>query len=101
MFKGFYKCAFHVGESPGRSVMYVGGGEMLGGNSAFAHIGTYQEADGEIVADVGIHRHNPDLSYISLLGADDGTVQITASPQATNGISTAARGRCPERRSAR
>ncbi|MDB5625742.1 MAG: hypothetical protein JWR73_1544 [Tardiphaga sp.] len=56
--------------------MYVGGGEMLGGNSAFAHIGHYDEIDGEIIADVGIHRHNPDLSYKSLLGADDATVQI-------------------------
>jgi hypothetical protein len=76
LFRGFYKCAFTVGDAPGRSVMYVADGVMLGGNSAFAHIGRYEERDGTIVADIGIQRHNPDLNFRSLLRADDGTVQV-------------------------
>jgi len=39
LFEGFYKVRFQLGEAVGRSVMYARGGKMLGGNSAFAHIG--------------------------------------------------------------
>ena len=38
--KGFYKVRFELNGAAGRSVMYMHGGRMLGGNSAFAHIGT-------------------------------------------------------------
>ena len=44
MFEGFYKVRFQLGDAVGRSVMYARDGKMLGGNSAFAHIGTYEEA---------------------------------------------------------
>ena len=46
MFGGFYTVRFQVNEAVGRSVMYAHAGRMLGGNSAFAHIGTYEERDG-------------------------------------------------------
>lgn len=76
MFNGFYKCEFTVNDAVGRSVMYVNGGRMLGGNSAFAHIGSYDEADGEIVSDITIQRHNSDPSYRSLLGDDDASIKV-------------------------
>ena len=34
LLEGFYKVRFQLGEAVGRSVMYVRGGRMLGGNSA-------------------------------------------------------------------
>ena len=43
MFEGFYKVRFQLNDAVGRSVMYVRDGKMLGGNSAFAHIGTYRK----------------------------------------------------------
>ena len=43
MFEGFYKVRFQLGDAVGRSVMHAGNGKMLGGNSAFAHIGTYEK----------------------------------------------------------
>lgn len=48
LFEGFYKVRFELGGAVGRSVMYVGDGKMLGGNSAFAHIGTYEKAGDEV-----------------------------------------------------
>ena len=74
MFGGFYKVRFQVNEAVGRSVMYAHAGQMLGGNSAFAHIGTYQEADGEIIIEVKTVRHNPDPNYPAMAGTDDATL---------------------------
>jgi hypothetical protein len=74
VFGGFYTVRFQVNESVGRSVMYAHGGRMLGGNSAFAHIGTYQEADGEIMIEIKTVRHNPDPNYPAMAGNDDATL---------------------------
>ena len=56
MFEGLYKCEYRVDDAVGRSVMYVHNGSMLGGNSAFAHIGTYQTSNGEILAEIESRR---------------------------------------------
>ena len=48
LFGGFYTVRFQLGEAVGRSVMYACAGKMLGGNSAFAHIGTYEDLGGEV-----------------------------------------------------
>lgn len=74
MFGGFYTVRFQLGDAIGRSVMYVGGGKLLGGNSAFAHIGTYEAEDQEIVIEVSTVRHNPDPNYKAMAGTDDATL---------------------------
>jgi hypothetical protein len=74
LFEGFYKVRFQLGQSVGRSVMYVRGGRMLGGNSAFAHIGTYQETGDRIDIEVTTVRHNPDPNYRAMAGTDDATL---------------------------
>ena len=75
MFEGFYKVRFQLNAAVGRSVMYVRGGKMLGGNSAFAHIGTYQkEADGTVAIEIQTVRHNPDPAYRAMAGTDDATL---------------------------
>ncbi len=50
MFGGFYTVRFQVDDAVGRGVMYARAGKMLGGNSAFAHIGTYEESDDGVTA---------------------------------------------------
>ncbi|UZE50720.1 hypothetical protein [Rhodopseudomonas sp. P2A-2r] len=71
MFDGFYKCEYGVGDVFSRSVMYCADGKMLGGNSAFAHTGTYQErADGEVSAVITGKRHNFDPGIRTLYGSD-------------------------------
>ena len=72
MLEGFYKVRFQLNDAVGRSVMYVRDGKMLGGNSAFAHIGTYQqEADGAVAIEIKTVRHNPDPNYRAMAGTDD------------------------------
>jgi hypothetical protein len=74
LFEGFYKVRFQLGAAVGRSVMYVRDGKMLGGNSAFAHIGTYVK--GEDCVDIVIKtvRHNPDPNFPAMAGTDDATL---------------------------
>ncbi len=74
LFEGFYKVRFQLGEAVGRSVMYVADGKMLGGNSAFAHIGSYQESDDSIAIEIQTVRHNPDPNYRAMAGTDDATL---------------------------
>lgn len=77
MLEGFYKVRFQVDDAVGRSVMYAHGGHMLGGNSAFAHYGTYEETDGVVTSEITSHRHNDDPNYKSLLGQDIAKIDVT------------------------
>src|SRR5258707_13963930 len=54
--------------------MYVRDGRMLGGNSAFAHIGSYEKSDDDIGIEIKTVRHNPDPSYRAMAGTDDATL---------------------------
>jgi hypothetical protein len=81
LLEGFYKVRFLVNDAVGRSVMYAHGGSMLGGNSAFAHYGTYQEADGVVTSEITSHRHNDDPNYKSLLGSDISKIDVRGSAE--------------------
>jgi T3SS negative regulator,GrlR len=81
LFDGFYTVRFQLGEAVGRSVMYARDGKLLGGNSAFAHIGTYEELGGdEIAIVVNTVRHNPDPNYKAMAGTDDATLLARGRP---------------------
>jgi hypothetical protein len=71
LFDGLYKCEYRAGAVLNRSVMHVRGGRMLGGNSAFAHVGSYEEIDGVIVGRVVGQRHALNPEVRQLYGADD------------------------------
>ena len=79
MLEGFYKVRYQVDEAVGRSVMYAHAGTMLGGNSAFAHYGSFEEIDGVVTSVITSHRHNDDPNYKSLLGADISTIDVRGS----------------------
>src|SRR5947207_9522674 len=74
LLEGFYKVRFQLNDAVGRSVMYVRDGKMLGGNSAFAHIGSYEERGEEIDIEIKTVRHNPDPNYRAMAGTDDATL---------------------------
>ena len=80
MFEGFYKVRFQLDDAVGRSVMYARDGRMLGGNSAFAHIGTYQKSDDGIAIEINTVRHNPDPNYRAMAGTDDATLLARGRP---------------------
>src|ERR1700750_1860330 len=74
---GLYKVEYGVNDAFGRSVMCMHAGKLLGGNSAFAHLGTYQQqGDGEISAEIITARHNDDPSYKPLMGADVAAIKL-------------------------
>ncbi len=65
-----------------RGVIYVFDGKMMGGNSAFAFIGTYRESDdGEVSVDISTKRHNEDPNFAPLLKADTVTLALKGRPQ--------------------
>jgi len=74
VFEGFYKTRFQLGNAVGRSVMHVANGKLLGGNSAFAHIGTYEQTDAGVDIVIKTVRHNPDPNYRAMAGTDDATL---------------------------
>jgi hypothetical protein len=81
LLEGFYKVRFQLNDAVGRSVMYVRDGKMLGGNSAFAHIGTYRkETDGAVAIEIKTVRHNPDPNYRAMVGTDDATLLALGRP---------------------
>jgi len=80
LFGGFYTVRFQLGDAVGRSVMYARGGKMLGGNSAFAHIGTYQDLGDEIAIEIKTVRHNPDPNFPAMAGTDDATLLARGKP---------------------
>jgi hypothetical protein len=76
LFGGFYTVRFQLNDAVGRSVMHARAGRMLGGNSGFAHIGTYEDVGGgEVAAEVRTVRHNFDPAYAPLAGTDDATLR--------------------------
>src|SRR3954468_13403117 len=80
VFEGFYKTRFQLGDAVGRSVMHVGNGKMLGGNSAFAHIGTYERTETGVDIVIKTVRHNPDPNYRAMAGTDDATLLAKGWP---------------------
>jgi hypothetical protein len=74
---GLYKVEYGVNDAFGRSVMCMHAGKLLGGNSAFAHLGTYrEEGNGEIAAELITARHNDDPYYKPLMGADVAAIKV-------------------------
>jgi hypothetical protein len=67
---GLYKVEYGVNDAFGRSIMCMHKGKLLGGNSAFAHLGTYRPNGDEIAAELITERHNEDPHYKPLMGTD-------------------------------
>ena len=78
--EGLYKVEYEIDEGSGRSVLYVHGGRMLGGNTAFAHFGSYRDEDGEIVAEIRTRRHSKSPRYRSLVSSDEVTIRMRGRP---------------------
>lgn len=76
MLNGLYKVEYGINGAFGRSIMCMHDGKLLGGNSAFAHLGTYDVRDGAIEANVITERHNDDPNYKPLMGADVATIKV-------------------------
>jgi hypothetical protein len=78
---GLYKVEYGVNDAFGRSIMCMHEGKMLGGNSAFAHLGTYRRDGEEIAAEIVTERHNDDPHYRPLMGTDVAAISVRGRPQ--------------------
>lgn len=82
MLQGLYKVEMHTVNGSRRGVLYVYDGKMMGGNSAFAFIGTYQEsAGGEVLVEISTLRHNADASFQPLFKTDKITLSLKGRQQ--------------------
>jgi len=79
--EGLYKVEYVINEGSGRSVLYARDGKMLGGNTAFAHFGTYQNVNGEIVARIRTRRHSASPQRRSLVSSDEVTINLRGRTQ--------------------
>jgi hypothetical protein len=75
-FDGLFKSEFSINQTVGRSVTYVRGGKLLGGNSGFAHIGNYHVNGDSIRVEVISRRHNFGANHQSLLGSDVSSISV-------------------------
>ena len=76
LLEGLYKVEYGVNDAFGRSIMCMHDGRMLGGNSAFAHLGTYRRDGEEIAAEIITERHNDDPDYKPLMGTDHAAISV-------------------------
>ena len=82
MLQGLYKVEMHTVHGSRRGVLYVYDGKMMGGNSAFAFVGSYREsAGGEVSADISTMRHNDDPNYQPLFRTDKVTLSLRGRQQ--------------------
>jgi hypothetical protein len=81
MLQGLYKVEMKTVHGSRRGVLYCYDGKMMGGNSAFAFIGTYQESGGEVTVDISTMRHNDDPNYQPLFKADKVTLSLKGRQQ--------------------
>jgi hypothetical protein len=68
--EGLYKVEFHTVHGTGSGVIYATRGELRGGNSAFAFIGSYSGEGSGILVKVSTERHNDDPAFRPLFGTD-------------------------------
>jgi hypothetical protein len=76
MLQGLYKVEMRTVHGSRRGVLYCYDGKMLGGNSAFAFIGTYHEADGEVTVEISAMRHYDDPNFQPLFKTDTITLSL-------------------------
>lgn len=67
---GLYKVEFRTADGFRRGVVYAADGRLLGGNQAFGFVGAYTLVGDAIAVDLTTTRHNTNLAYKPLFGAD-------------------------------
>jgi hypothetical protein len=82
MLQGLYKVEMHALHGSRRGVLYAYDGKMMGGNSAFAFIGSYRESDsGDVVVDISTLRHNDDPKFQPLFKTDKVSLALKGRQQ--------------------
>lgn len=86
--KGFYAAEFETARKKARGVVMLGAGQIRGGDSSFAYIGSYSQVGHLVTGNLrGIrHAHAKDPRHISIFGVDP--VEVCFDGVAKNGYVT-------------
>ena len=79
--EGLYKVEYDIDDGSGRSVLYAHAGKMLGGNTAFAHFGTYETWTAKSSPGSGPGATARRRTARSLVSSDAVTISIRGRPQ--------------------
>lgn len=71
MFEGLYKVEFETARGKAIGVVNAKGGEIRGGSSAFAYIGSYSQNGQSVQGQVSSIRHTLDAKHPSVFGFDE------------------------------
>ena len=78
--EGLYKVEYEMRGRAGHSVMVAHAGRLIGGNTSFALLGSCEDIDGEIAAEIHTQRHHPSRTYPKLLESDEVTIRMRGKP---------------------
>ncbi len=79
MLKGLYKVEFETARRKAVGVIFARDGQLRGGSSAFAYIGSYEQDGGQIRGKIMSRRHTNDPNVPSVFGVDDVRVDFHGS----------------------
>ncbi len=71
VFRGLYKVEFETPRGKARGVVNAQDGQLRGGSSAFAYVGSYSQQGSTIIGDVASRRHSNDVNLPSVYPFDE------------------------------
>lgn len=71
MFRGLYKIEFETPRGKASGVVNAQDGQLRGGSSAFAYVGSYSQQGSTVIGDVASLRHTNDLNHLSVYPFDE------------------------------
>ena len=81
--EALWTVAFGTGETPNEmvsaGVLVLETGRVLGGDSAYAYVGSFQVDRGDVSGTLRIIRHNPDPAFVDIWEAGGSEVAATFS----------------------
>lgn len=81
---GLYAIRFATPFGAGAGVAYLEGGKLRGGDSMMAYVGSYNEGNGKLEADVHAYRHTPVPGMESVFGVDDVHIHLSGNADGPN-----------------
>ncbi|MDQ1229283.1 GrlR family regulatory protein [Sphingomonas sp. SORGH_AS_0879] len=85
---GLYAIRFVTPFGGGAGVGYFHNGQLRGGDSMMAYVGTYHESNGRITADVRSYKHTSVPGMASVFGVDEVDIHLEGSVSGDNATLT-------------
>ena len=85
---GLYVIRFQTPFGAGAGVAYLEGGKLRGGDSMMAYVGSYNEDNGSLNADVRAYKHTNVPGMASVFGVDQVDIHLTGNVSGGNATLT-------------